>query len=113
VFKNLLTKSSRFCARKTFAIQPRGIREAISRALINEDQEFAATRWSDALSSPGNLRSWGGVKFGTRIVDSRTVKVACRAEEAMKPIRRIGGKTGWYYGNWLWRWRRIRPRSWR
>jgi hypothetical protein len=90
-------------AREVFDIQPRGIRDAISRALINEDQEFAATRWSDALSSPGHLPSWGGVKFGTRLVDSRAVRVACSVAEAMKPICRIGGKTGWYYGNALWR----------
>ncbi len=90
-------------ARQTFSIKPRGIREAIARALINEDQEFAATRWSDALSSPGAPRSWGGVRFGTRIVDSRAVEVACTAAEAMQPIRRIGGKNGWYFGNWLWR----------
>lgn len=90
-------------ALQVFAIRPRGMREAIARALINEDQEFAATRWSDALSSPGEVKSWGGVKFGTRLVDSRSLQVACTPEAAMQPIRRIGGKTGWYYGNWLWR----------
>lgn len=25
------------------------------------------------------------------------------AEAAFTPIRRIGGKTGWYWGSWLWR----------
>jgi hypothetical protein len=90
-------------ALQVFGIRPRGMREAVARALINEDQEFAATRWSDALSSPGELRSWGGVKFGTRIVDSRQVTVTCDREKAMQPIRRLGGKTGWYYGNWLWK----------
>jgi hypothetical protein len=90
-------------ALQAFAIRPRGMRDAIARALINEDQEFAATRWSDALSSPGKLESWGGVKFGTRIVDSRSVSVTCNPAQAMTPIRRIGGKIGWYFGNWLWR----------
>ncbi|NUO81714.1 SDR family oxidoreductase [candidate division KSB1 bacterium] len=90
-------------ALQVFGIKPRGIRAAITRALNNEDREFAATRWSDALSSPGTLRSWGGVKFGTRIVDSRTVRVAGGAEAAMRPIQRLGGERGWYYGNWLWR----------
>lgn len=89
-------------ARKIFALEPRGFREAIARALINEDEEFAATRWSDALSSPGEIKAWGGVKHGSRLVDSRTLTVACSAAEAMKPVRRIGGKMGWYYGNWLW-----------
>ncbi len=36
-------------AREVFPIRPRGFREAIERALANEDREFAETRWSDAL----------------------------------------------------------------
>ena len=75
----------------------------ITRAMQNEDNEFALTRWSDALSSTGLERSWGGVRLGNRLVDSRTVEVAVPAEEAFRPIRRIGGATGWYYGNGLWR----------
>lgn len=90
-------------ARRLFpAIQPRGIGEAIRRALLNEDREFALTRWSDALSS-GDTREWGGAKFGSRIVDSRSVHVPGPPAEAFRPIRRIGGDTGWYYGNILWR----------
>ena len=90
-------------ALRDFPIQPRGVAEAIARALKNEDQEFAATRWSDALSSLGPERSYGGVRFGTRIVDSRTTEVRSSNERAFAPIRRIGGETGWYYGNLLWR----------
>ena len=41
-------------AETTFAIRPRSVRDAIARALVNEDREFAATRWSDAYSSAGN-----------------------------------------------------------
>lgn len=84
-------------------MRPRGIREAISRALCNEDRAFTETRWSDALSSKGADPGWGGVQFGNRLVDSRVVRVACAGEAAFRPVRRIGGKTGWYYGNWLWR----------
>ena len=85
-----------------FAIRPKGLREMITRAM-HEDNEFAVTRWSDALSSTGLERSWGGVRLGNRLVDSRTVEVAVPAEEAFRPIRRIGGATGWYYGNGMWR----------
>jgi uncharacterized protein YbjT (DUF2867 family) len=90
-------------ALELFAFRPKGIREMITRAMINEDREFAATQWSDALSSRGESSSWGGVRFGNRIVDSREVRVSVSPENAFRPIRRIGGKTGWYYGNWLWR----------
>lgn len=85
-----------------FLLRPRSLREAIERALVNEDREMAATRWSDALSAGGPVKSWGGVRFGTRIVDSRTVEVELPPSEAFAPIQRIGGETGWYYGNWLW-----------
>ncbi|HQX52009.1 MAG TPA: DUF2867 domain-containing protein [Planctomycetaceae bacterium] len=90
-------------ARDVFAIRPRGVSDAIARALVNEDHELAATRWSDALSSSGRPMRWGGVRFGTRLVDSRSVEVAAPIEAAFAPIQRIGGRTGWYYGNWLWR----------
>ena len=40
-------------ARRDFAVDPIGVRQAIARALINEDREFAETRWSDAISSGG------------------------------------------------------------
>jgi uncharacterized protein DUF2867 len=90
-------------ALRDFAVHPRGIREVLARALVNEDLGFAATRWSDALSSRRADRSWGGVRFGSRRVDSRAAWVACSPEQAFRPISRIGGPIGWYYGNRLWR----------
>jgi uncharacterized protein YbjT (DUF2867 family) len=89
-------------AAKTFPVRPRSLRDAITRALVNEDREFAETSWSDALSSAGASRDWGGTRFGSRVVDSRTINVSISPEQAFAPIRRIGGRTGWYYGNWLW-----------
>lgn len=86
-----------------FSVRPLGYREALKRALANEDREFAETRWSDAFSSVGATRQWGGAKFGRRIVDSRSVHVQFPPAMAFRPIERLGGQTGWYYGNWLWR----------
>jgi len=90
-------------ALRTFRVRPMSLRQAIARALVNEDREFAQTRWSDALSSFDGRVSWGGQRFGSRIVDSRTVEVRCPPERAFRPIQRIGGDTGWYFGDWLWR----------
>jgi uncharacterized protein YbjT (DUF2867 family) len=89
-------------ARRVFDIEPRDVPAAIERAHLQEDRQFAMTRWSDALSTKGPLRSWGGRRFGSRLVDSRETEVSVPPEEAFGPIRRIGGKTGWYYANWLW-----------
>jgi uncharacterized protein YbjT (DUF2867 family) len=90
-------------ALQVFDLRPVGMAEAIRRAMKNEEQRFAATRWSDATSAGGPARSWGGVKFGTRLVDTRTVDVDAPAREAFTPIRRIGGRTGWYFADGLWR----------
>jgi len=89
-------------AMQVFSIRPIGASEAIATALRNEDNQYAETRWSDALSSSGPAPQWGGVRFGNRIIDSRTVNVPASPEKAFQPIRRIGGTNGYYYGNWLW-----------
>jgi hypothetical protein len=64
-----------------FEIHPVGFREAITMALRTE-----------GLGS---------------LVDSRSIRVAAPPEKAFEPIRRIGGATGWYYANWLWRLRGV------
>ncbi|RPI87196.1 MAG: SDR family oxidoreductase, partial [Planctomycetaceae bacterium] len=89
-------------AETIFGLRTRSMPEAIARALVNEDQAFAQTRWSDAMSAAGNSHAWGGERFGSRLVDSRTVTVSVPPEQAFIPILRIGGRTGWYYANWLW-----------
>lgn len=84
-----------------FAVRPRGVSEAIARALVNEDQEYASTRWSDAVSSEGDRPRTGG-SYGRRLVDSQSVSVPRPPEAAFAPVRRIGGSVGWYYGAALW-----------
>jgi uncharacterized protein YbjT (DUF2867 family) len=89
-------------ARVAFAIRPRGLSAAIERALVNEDREFAETRWSDALPQQPPLR-WGGLAFGRRLVSSRVMRVCRGPDEAFTPIQHIGGSSGWYAANWFWR----------
>ena len=90
-------------AREVFGVKTISVRDAISRAIKSEDQEFAETRWSDALSSFDTQRDWGGVRFGNRLIDSRTRTVRAQPSRVFALIRRIGGKTGWYYANRLWK----------
>jgi uncharacterized protein YbjT (DUF2867 family) len=85
-----------------FSIRPLRSREALKRALVNEDREFAQTRWSDAFGSVRRSPQRAGATFGRRIVDSRTVHVYFSPPMAFRPIERLGGKNGWRYGNWLW-----------
>ena len=86
-----------------FSIRPMGIARAIERALINEDHEFAQTRWCDALSSSGLRPRSPARPSGNRLIESETIRVPISVDRAFRPIRRIGGGAGWYYANWLWR----------
>ncbi|MDX1396395.1 MAG: SDR family oxidoreductase, partial [Gemmatimonadota bacterium] len=88
---------------RRFGVEPLGVRDAMRRALANEDREVAETRWSDAVSAVGQPRGWGGVSFGNRIVDSRTARTSAEPPDVWAPIRRLGGRAGWYYATWLWR----------
>jgi uncharacterized protein YbjT (DUF2867 family)/uncharacterized membrane protein YuzA (DUF378 family) len=90
-------------AQRAFPHTPRSVRDAVARAINLEDAEQAATRWSDALSSAGAPPpKWGGRRFGARIVESHARVVAAAPAEAFAPIRRIGGREGWYSGRLLW-----------
>ena len=89
-------------ARELFRVDPMPMPMAITRAIHNENQEFAATRWSDAVSSSALRPRWGGVRVGNRLVDSRAREVTVSPAFAFTPIRRIGGHNGWYHLDWLW-----------
>ncbi len=85
-----------------FPLRPRGLVEAIERAVINEDREIAETRWSDACSSTPSSDSSDRVQFGRRLVDVRTIDVSVSPSCAFQPIQQIGGRRGWYHANGLW-----------
>jgi hypothetical protein len=87
-------------ALRDFSVRPRGAREAVARALANEDRDVPESRWSDEVSPPV---PYGGVKLGSRLVDSRVRRVPVPTAAAFAPIQRIGGRTGWYSPLALWR----------
>ena len=85
-----------------FGVRPRGISEAITRTLANEDREFASTRWSEAGIANGSQTS-RRKPVGRRIVDSQSHHIDGPASQVFRPVSRIGGDVGWYYGDLLWR----------
>lgn len=89
--------------KELFSIQPVGIKEAIEHAIQNEDQEVAASRWSDSLSANGYEPTNETLEFSNRVFDKRDLFVSVTPSAAFAPIQRIGGKNGWYYANFLWR----------
>jgi uncharacterized protein YbjT (DUF2867 family) len=84
-----------------FRVRPRGVRDAIARALAFEDSAFAETRWSDEAFA--DRTPYGGVRRGSRLVDARAITVRVSPAQAFAPVQRIGGETGWYKGALLWR----------
>jgi uncharacterized protein YbjT (DUF2867 family) len=90
-------------ALEVFTVKPMGVRAALERALVNEDEKFAQTRWCDSLSSGGQEEPFGGNMVGSRFVDSRFLKTSASPEKVFAAVETLGGETGWYYGNFLWR----------
>jgi len=88
-------------ARELFDIHPMRISRAFERALANEDRPAAETRWSDA-AQPGATKAAPEPGFDL-LSNEQTVRVPLSSADAFAPVRRIGGRTGWYFGNTLWR----------
>jgi uncharacterized protein YbjT (DUF2867 family) len=89
-------------ARELFAVRPMGITRAIERALANEHRAAVESRWCDARAHRGQ-RSGASEPGRALLTNEQTIRVALTPDQAFSPICRIGGKTGWYYGNVLWR----------
>ncbi|MFT5121961.1 MAG: hypothetical protein ACI9TH_003907 [Kiritimatiellia bacterium] len=90
-------------AREVFDIHPRSTRQAMADALAAEESDLRDTRWCDAMSSSGPIRTWNAVHFGRRLMDSRSREVAVPPAQAFAPIQRLGGESGYYYANFLWK----------
>jgi hypothetical protein len=86
---------------RLFKVRPIGHVRAVERALTNEDLCSAETRWSDA----GCPAVWAkAAEPGPAVLSNvQEVRVPLSPGEAFAPVRRIGGQTGWYFGNWLWK----------
>ena len=79
-----------------------GITRAIERALANEDRAFAETRWS-RRRGPAAWECGAPEPSRDLLINEQTMRVPVTPVQAFAPIRRIGGRTGWYFGNVLWR----------
>lgn len=88
-------------------------RSAIRLAITNLQHHRVESHWTDAGAIPPDEwfhthdPAWAG---GTVYEDSRSMVVDATADDAWQPIIRLGGDTGWYYGNWLWRLRGLMDR---
>jgi uncharacterized protein YbjT (DUF2867 family) len=81
-------------------------RQAIRVALERVKQQRIDTCWMDAGATfPPEWTHYGdtGYAGGTILECSYAVKIQATPEEVWQPIIRMGGDTGYYFGNYLWR----------
>tara|TARA_R110000868_G_scaffold687_2_gene4923 strand:- start:5574 stop:6998 length:1425 start_codon:yes stop_codon:yes gene_type:complete len=86
-------------------IKPHTYKEAIDLAFKKIEQNLVISSWKDSMISGRfveNLEKHIQVpKYGV-LKDHKQIKVK-NPEEVLQRVWSIGGETGWYYGNWLWK----------
>lgn len=86
-------------------IQPHTYAEAIDMAFKKIEQNLVVSSWKDSMVSGrfnDNLEKYIQVpKYGI-LKDAKQLKIK-NPDKVLERIWSIGGATGWYYGNWLWK----------
>ena len=87
-------------------VKPITYREAVEMAFQKIEQNEVVSSWKDAFSvfdtNPGIIKNLTVPTYGC-FFDTKKQEVGDREEEIFSNIWKIGGDTGWYYGNKLWK----------
>jgi len=79
--------------------------EAIEMAFTKIEQNLVISSWKDSMISgrfSSNLKGYIQIpKYGV-LTDKKSITIN-NPEGVLNNIWSIGGETGWYYGNWLWK----------
>ena len=79
-------------------------REAIVEAMSREEQDAVSTRWSDAYPLAHELAiKLHELKQPPRYTTTYSLLTGKTDSALFRSICRIGGKEGWFHGNWMWR----------
>lgn len=79
-------------------------KEALVRALSREEQDNIHTRWSDAYPPAYELAiKLRDLPHPPRFHAHYSILSAKSAATLFAAVCRIGGRSGWFHGNWLWR----------
>jgi len=90
-------------------IVPKNYKEALSSAFTKIESNEIISSWKDAYASSdltSNISEFINVPAFGCFFDKRERLFVSR-EKLLDKIWSIGGKKGWYYGNWLWKIRGI------
>ncbi|OYU79696.1 MAG: epimerase [Flavobacterium sp. BFFFF1] len=86
-------------------IHPISYVDAIKLAFLKIEQNLVISSWKDSLSSSrssGDLQGYIQVPVFGCLKDKKSLAIT-DLEKTMDNIFSIGGDTGWYYGDWMWR----------
>ncbi len=90
--------------RRILPFEPLGYREALVRAMSREEQDKVHTRWSDAYPPAHELAmKLREIEGPVRYTSSYSLLTEKSAASLFRSVCKIGGKEGWFHGNWLWR----------
>lgn len=86
-------------------ITPLTYKEACIRALERINLDTVQSSWTDAISikKPGKLFQYLDVPLYGVLRDRKRVKLKGDPQGVLTRIFSIGGETGWYYANWIWK----------
>ena len=85
-------------------VTPMTYKQALAKAFAKIERNEVVSSWKDAFISSGfqwNISDFIHVPDFGCFKDVRKSKMQDR-QETIRRIWAIGGKNGWYYGNWLW-----------
>ena len=85
-------------------VQPLSYRESLDKAFLKIESNQITSSWKDAfISGEMNIEISDFIKVPTFgcFIDKRSKSYRDK-NECLSKIWSIGGKTGWYYGTWLW-----------
>jgi len=84
--------------------EPLTYREAIVLALTREEQDLVATRWSDSYPPAHELKvKLHELRRPPRYTAHYSLQTPRSAKALFSAITTIGGRNGWFSGNWMWR----------
>ncbi|KZS40705.1 epimerase [Aquimarina aggregata] len=86
-------------------ISPMSYVKALELAFIKIEQNQVVSSWKDSMVSgrfEKNIQKYVTVPKRGCFKDKKKIKLK-NSESALNRIWGIGGETGWYYGNWLWK----------
>jgi uncharacterized protein YbjT (DUF2867 family) len=90
--------------RRIIPFTPLPYRTALVRAMSREEQDRVHTRWSDAYPPASELAiRLGEVEGRPMYRASSSIGSSKEAAALFESICRIGGREGWFHGNWMWR----------